>query len=132
MTADLPPAADDRTRPQLIVLAVFGAIVVVLLGAAAGALGPFVVALIIAYLMAPAVGALQRRGVPRWLGILFLFGAIVVVGIAALSFVVPRILASIETLESAGTQILTGLPAGVREAPACEVAAKASSIPPSP
>ncbi len=110
MTADPPPAADDRTRPQLIVLAVFGAIVVVLLGAAAGALGPFVVALIVAYLMAPVVGALQRRGVPRWLGILLLFGAIVVVGIAALSFVVPRILASIETLESAGTQILIGLP----------------------
>lgn len=110
MTADLPPAADDRTRPQLIVLAIFGAIVVVLLGAAAGALGPFVVALIVAYLMAPAVGALQRRGVPRWLGILLLFVAMVIVGVAALSFIVPRILASIETLQVAGTQILTGLP----------------------
>ncbi len=111
MTAEPPPSADDRTRPQLIVLAVFGAIVLLLLGAAAGALGPFVVALIVAYLMAPVVNALQRRGVPRWLGILLLFGLIVVVGLAAVSFIVPRIVASIETLQATGTQIVLGLPA---------------------
>ncbi len=80
------------------------------MGAASGALGPFIVALVTAYLMAPAVGAMQQRGVPRWLGILILFVLIVIVGIAAVSFIVPRVLASVAALEAAAREMLLGLP----------------------
>ena len=104
-------AAEDRTRPQLIVLAIFGGIVFVLLSAASGALGPFIVALVVAYLMAPVVSALQRRGVPRWLGILLIFIVMAVVLVAALSFLIPRLISNIAALEAAGRQILTNLPA---------------------
>jgi predicted PurR-regulated permease PerM len=112
VTMDAPtPAAEDRTRRQLIVLAVFGGIFFVLLSAASGALGPFIVALVIAYLMAPVVGALQRRGVPRWLGILLIFLVMAVVAVAALSYLIPRIVSNIAALEAAGRQMLTNLPA---------------------
>ena len=112
MTMDGPtPTAEDRTRRQLIVLAVFGAIFFVLLSAASGALGPFIVALVVAYLMAPVVSALQRRGVPRWLGILLIFLVMAVVVVAALSYLIPRIVSNIAALEAAGRQMLTNLPA---------------------
>jgi len=112
VTMDGPtPAAEDRTRPQLIVLAVFGVIFFVLLSAASGALGPFIVALVVAYLMAPVVSALQRRGVPRWLGILLIFIVMAVVAVAALSYLIPRIVSNIAALEAAGRQMLTNLPA---------------------
>lgn len=105
------PATEDRTRAQLIVLAIFGAIVFLLLSAASGVLGPFVVALIIAYLMAPVVRALQRRGVPRWLGILLIFVVMAVAMFAALSFIVPRVTASVASLGALGHKILLDLPA---------------------
>ena len=110
-TIDEPqPATEDRTRAQLIVLAIFGGIVFLLLSAASGALGPFVVALIIAYLMAPVVGALERRGVPRWLGILLIFVLIGIAIVAAVSFMVPRVVASVASLGALGQKILLDLP----------------------
>ena len=62
-----------------------------LLEALRGVLTPFVVALVLAYILDPAVDALQRRRVPRWLAILILalpalglLGLAVGVGIPAL------------------------------------------------
>jgi predicted PurR-regulated permease PerM len=111
MDRDSSQATDDRTRRQITVLVVFGALLGFFLFAALGAIGPFVITLVVAYFMAPVVDALQRRRVPRWAGILLIFLVFAVCVIAVLSFIVPLVARSIAALDGASRELLLGIPA---------------------
>ena len=101
---------DRQTRGQLAVLAAFGVVLLAFLIAARDAVGPFVVALLVAYFMNPVVDALQRRGVPRWAGILLIYVVIVVVAVAALAYVVPKVIDGAAALSGAVQDALVGFP----------------------
>ncbi|MGZ3587529.1 MAG: AI-2E family transporter [Candidatus Limnocylindrales bacterium] len=60
---------------------------VLLLGAEA--IPPFVIGLLLVYLLDPAVSALARRGLPRWLGVLLLYLLVAAILIAAIALVIP-------------------------------------------
>ncbi len=61
---------------------------------------PFVVGLIVAYLLSPMVDRLARYGVPRWLGALLVGGAFVVLAVAAMLVVLPPLID--QTIDLAG------------------------------
>ncbi|HYM52332.1 MAG TPA: AI-2E family transporter [Candidatus Dormibacteraeota bacterium] len=83
-------AAVRRHRLGLFVLAV-GVLVAWLLWTARGALPAFFIALALAFLLDPIVTLLQRRGVPRWAGVLISYAGVVALGWALIAFAIPPI-----------------------------------------
>ncbi len=99
---DVPRSGGQAIRlraPTPRVAAVIGAVVVgaIVVFAAGSAIRPFVVGLLLAYLLDPLVERFARRGVPRGLSVLLVF-AIVIGAIAlALSIALPPLIRQIAT-----------------------------------
>ena len=85
-------AAVWRHRLGLFVAAVL-ALLATLLWAAKGALPAFFIGAALAFVLDPAVTWLQRRGLPRWAGILVCYVAVIGLGWALIAFAVPPIAA---------------------------------------
>jgi len=110
-TATVPPpepvpAAGDRLEPSypswrtlarwaLVGLALYG--VGWLLWNARPALIPFIIGLVLAYLLSPIVNRLDRK-MPRWLAILIVYAGGIVLLIAAINYVVPPVANQIQQL----------------------------------
>jgi len=104
-----------RHRLGLFVLAV-GVLVLWLLWTARGALPAFFIGLALALVLDPIVTLLQRRGLPRWAGILVSYVAIVALAWALIAFAIPPIarqarefIGSLPELGAAVTNIQQGL-----------------------
>lgn len=81
-----------REPPAARLLAIASALVAVwLLWAAGSLLAPFVLGLAFAYLLAPAVAWLGRRGVPRWLGSLLVVLPFLAALVLLLALLVPAL-----------------------------------------
>lgn len=95
-----------RTRRflRLATLVVIGVLTVLLLWRVRVVLMPFVFALALAYLLAPAVRTCERRGVPTWLAILIVYAAVGVTVGGMGVVVVPQLAAE-------GKELLAALPA---------------------
>ncbi|HET9481916.1 MAG TPA: AI-2E family transporter [Candidatus Polarisedimenticolia bacterium] len=93
---------------------VAGAVVlIVLVGVyfARGLLSPFLLAAVIAYLLNPAVAALQRRGVRRPVGTLLVMGGLAAVVLGLLALMVPEMIAQVDHFRDR----LPGYQAALRE-----------------
>lgn len=80
-----PPGRHIAPPSPRVALTIAGA--VVLLGVfylGRSALGPFVVGLVLAYLLDPPVERMARIGIPRWISVLLVYAVVVIVGIQAL------------------------------------------------
>jgi predicted PurR-regulated permease PerM len=64
-----------RHRPRIVFLSLSASLVVALLFLAREVLLPFIFALVVAYVLMPAVRWVQRRGLPRWIAILIVYAA---------------------------------------------------------
>jgi len=98
----LPPLT-----PRVAVLA--GAILVVglVLFAAGSAVRPFVVGLVLAYLLDPLVERFARRGIPRWLAVLLVYAVVVGVVALALYLTIPPLAHQIATFADELPMIVT-------------------------
>jgi predicted PurR-regulated permease PerM len=95
-----------RIRPPTarVALVLFAAIVVAFaLYLGREALSPFVVGLLLVYLLDPPVERLARLGLPRWIAILIVYALAVVIVIEALSLTLSPLVQQI-------TQVITDLP----------------------
>lgn len=91
---------EARIRPptQRVALVLFAAVVVAfLLYQGREALSPFVVGLLLVYLLDPAVEWLSRHRVPRWIAILLVYVIVVLVIVQALSFMLRPLVEQIRT-----------------------------------
>jgi predicted PurR-regulated permease PerM len=91
---------ESRLRPPTprVALILFAAVLVaILLYLGREALSPFVVGLLLVYLLTPPVEWLSRRGLPRWVAILVVYGLVVIVLIQALSFMLRPLVEQIRT-----------------------------------
>jgi predicted PurR-regulated permease PerM len=79
-----------RHRLGLFVLAV-GVLLVWLVWSARGALPAFIIGLALAFVLDPVVTLLQRRGLPRWAGVLVCYVGLVALAWALVAFAVPPI-----------------------------------------
>lgn len=79
-----------RHRLGLFVLVV-GAFLLWLLWTARGALPAFFIGVALAFVLDPVVTLLQRRGLPRWAGILVSYVAVVALAWTLIAFVIPPI-----------------------------------------
>jgi predicted PurR-regulated permease PerM len=83
-TSTPPVARLTRPSPRAM-LSIGGAVLLIaVLYLGRAALGPFVVGLVLAYLLDLPVERMARRGVPRWLAVLVVYAIVVVVGAQAL------------------------------------------------
>ena len=82
-----------------------------------GVLAPFAVVFVVAYLLDPAVGWAERRGVPRWASTLAV--TLVVVGtlVGALVWLVPTVISQVESLATDAIGLARRLPAIVDQSP---------------
>lgn len=100
---DQPAVSDGSSLPSARVLArwllVAGALYGVgwLLWNAAPALTPFVIGLVLAYLLTPLVNRLDER-MPRWLAILLVYVIGSVLVVSAFTFVIPPLIGQIQSL----------------------------------
>jgi predicted PurR-regulated permease PerM len=79
-------------------LVIAGAIVLfAILYLGRSALGPFVVGLVLAYLLDLPVERMARRGLPRWLSVLLVYAIVVVVGAQALAVVLRPLATELST-----------------------------------
>jgi predicted PurR-regulated permease PerM len=79
-----------RHRLGLFVLAV-GVLLALLLWSARGALPAFIIGLALAFVLDPIVTTLERRGLPRWAGVLACYVGMVALAWALIAFAVPPI-----------------------------------------
>jgi len=98
--AALPSARGIRLRaptPRVAVLIGGAVIVAVVLFAAGPAIRPFIVGLLLAYLLDPLVERLSRLGIPRWLAVLIVYA--IVIGIVAIvvAVAIPPLVQQIST-----------------------------------
>ena len=82
--------AAHRHRQAIFTLAVV-ILIVSLLWLARGALPAFFIGLALAFVLDPVVTVLARTGVPRWLGVLVAYAAVVVVVWALVAYALPPI-----------------------------------------
>jgi predicted PurR-regulated permease PerM len=101
----LPPSRPPGSRlraPTLRValLLATSAIVGALLYLGREAVSPFVVGLLLVYLLNPLVERVARRGVPRWVAVLIVYVVTILVLVQALSFLIRPLLEQIRTFAS--------------------------------
>ena len=82
-----------RSRARMTLLAVSGIAVVALLIASRAVLLPFVLALVVAYVLTPAVTACERARIPRWVAILLVYALAIGTVSVSVSLMVPRLVA---------------------------------------
>jgi predicted PurR-regulated permease PerM len=119
---------ESRLRPPTprVALVLFAAVLVAfLLYLGREALSPFVVGLLLVYLLTPPVEWLSRRGIPRWLAILVIYAVVVLVLVQALSFMLRPLVEQIRSFAENLPSLLANLdqfyrgldlPAQIREA----------------
>jgi predicted PurR-regulated permease PerM len=98
--APLPGTAPIRLRaptPRVAVLIAGSVIVALALFAAGSAVRPFVVGLLLAYLLDPLVERFARLGVPRWLAVLVVYAIAIGILAAALAIAIPPLVRQIAT-----------------------------------
>jgi predicted PurR-regulated permease PerM len=99
MTAPAAPAPSDiRLRPptpRVTLLLVAAVVVALVLYLGREALSPFVVGLLIVWLLHPTVEWLHRRRLPRWLAILLVYALVVVVVILGVNLLVSAIVVEV-------------------------------------
>jgi predicted PurR-regulated permease PerM len=72
-------------------VAVVGVLLAWVLWSARGALPAFVIGVALVFVLDPVVSFLQRRGLPRWAGIVISYAGLVALGWALISFAIPPI-----------------------------------------
>jgi predicted PurR-regulated permease PerM len=92
---ELPRLRPPTTRVVLVALT--AAVVGVLLYMGREALGPFVVGLLLVYLLDPAVERLARVGLPRWVAVLIVYVIVVVVLAQAVGVMIRPLVDQIRT-----------------------------------
>ena len=98
--ARLPAEPTARLRPptpRVAVVIVAAVVVVAVLFAAGSAVRPFVVGLLLAYLLDPLVERFARLGLPRWLAVLLVYAITVAVVAFALAIAIPPLVQQIAT-----------------------------------
>lgn len=88
-----PPRAPTSPTHARLFLAVSALVVAAVLVAAHAVLLPFVLALVVAYVLLPAVKRVERRRVPRWIAILLVYALSLGAVGGFLSLIVPRLVA---------------------------------------
>ena len=130
--------------PRVAVAIGAAVIVIAVLFAAGSAVRPFVVGLLLAYLLDPLVERFARRGVPRSLAVLLVFAIVVGVVVLALAIAIPPLVRQIATFTDELPAILQaiqyqldhltelydrlGLPAELRSAADAIVAAALDAV----
>ncbi len=61
---------------------------------------PFIIGALVAYLLNPLVGILQRRGIPRWLAIVIIYLMFILLTAVCLTFFIPVVYSNISELIS--------------------------------
>ena len=111
--------------PRVALLLLAAVVVGLLLYLGRQAVGPFVVGLLLVYLLSPAVEWLTRHRVPRWLAVLLLYVAVVFVLVQAIGLMIRPLVEQIRTFASdfpsyvaQAQEFYRGmeLPAGLRQA----------------
>ncbi len=104
---------DDLWRSRdfraLIFLGVLGILALVLIVAIRGILGPFILAVVLALVLDPAVNAAERRRVPRALSVLVLYGVIAALMVAAVLYLIPLVREEFTALVTQGPSIANSL-----------------------
>jgi predicted PurR-regulated permease PerM len=99
MSAPVPTAQPDiRLGPPTPRVALLGAaaiVVAVILYLGREVLQPFVVGLLVVWLLSPLVDRISRRGVPRWVSILLVYALVVVVVVLGINLMISAIVAEI-------------------------------------
>ncbi len=90
--SDFEPTGDHATNRRIF-LAISAVAVVVVLIAARAVLLPFVLAMVVAYLLTPAVTRVERARVPRWVAILVVYFVTLGVIGGSIAVIVPRLVA---------------------------------------
>jgi predicted PurR-regulated permease PerM len=80
-----------RNRARVVFLSVWAAIAVVVLLAAREILLPFILALVVAYVLAPAVGWVENSRVPRWGAVILVYVITIGGTYASLAAMAPRL-----------------------------------------
>jgi predicted PurR-regulated permease PerM len=96
------PAAEPTVRlrpptPRVAVVIAAAVLIVLVLFAAGSAIRPFVVGLLLAYLLDPLVERFARVGVPRWLAVLLVYAITVAVVASAVAIAIPPLVQQIAT-----------------------------------
>lgn len=123
--AETTPVVDEREaairkRNRLLFLSIFGGFALAILFLFRGVLFPFLLALIVAYVLEPVCARLERvsvrgRAVPRWVAVLTVYTALVSFIVLLVTYGVPRMVVELQRLAT--------------EAPAAISAAKEEWIP---
>jgi predicted PurR-regulated permease PerM len=87
-----------RPSHRTLFLATSALLVVVVLVAARAVLLPFVLALVVAYVLTPAVTRVEQRGVPRWVAILLVYALTLGAISGFVAMIVPRLVIEGRTL----------------------------------
>ena len=104
---------DDLWRSRdfraLVFLGVLATLTLVLLVAIRGILGPFILAVVVALVLDPAVNEAERRKVPRALSVLALYGLILAVLAASVLYLIPLVREEFTALVTQGPSIASSL-----------------------
>jgi predicted PurR-regulated permease PerM len=114
--ATIPPflerrAGEDKRRvrpptPRVGLLILTAILVGVLLYQGREALTPFVVGLLLVYLLTPPVERLARLGVPRWIAVLVVYAVVVVVLVQAMSIMIRPVVEQVRLFVEDAPELL--------------------------
>src|SRR5205085_1866915 len=80
-----------KNRARVVFLSIWGAVTLLVLLAAREILLPFILALVVAYVFAPAVGWVETRKVPRWAAVLLVYVVTIGGTYTSLAAIAPRL-----------------------------------------
>jgi predicted PurR-regulated permease PerM len=80
-----------RNRARIVFLSIWGAVTVIVLLAAREILLPFILALVVAYVLAPAVSWVEERKVPRWAAVILVYVVTIGGTYASIAAIAPRL-----------------------------------------
>ncbi|MEO6797827.1 MAG: AI-2E family transporter [Candidatus Dormibacter sp.] len=99
----------DSDFRALIFLAVLATLTLVLVIAIRGIIGPFILAIVLALVLDPAVNAAERRRIPRALSVLVLYGVLLAIVTAAVLYLIPLVREEFIALVTQGPAIASYL-----------------------
>jgi len=98
------PSGEDRRKSARIATITFWALsaaaVVAILVAGRAVLFPFLLAILVGYVLFPAVKWVEGRGVPRWAGILLVYVLVIGTIVGSGFIIIPRLFAETRTLST--------------------------------
>jgi predicted PurR-regulated permease PerM len=80
-----------RNRARIVFLSIWGAVTVIVLLAAREILLPFILALVVAYVLAPAVSWVEQRKMPRWGAVILVYVVTIGGTYASIASIAPRL-----------------------------------------